>query len=475
MNKQTVRRAGRVLALVASFAATAASAATAAGKGSSPEVISGDVTRLRGTFMTKGQAATFELPGGGTVSFFPDTEASLLTDPQMLMLLPSKKTPTFSVILRKGRVDIDVPDKNPPVVAVAVGTPADTRVVTLSGKASLRADGHNVTAVSYVGLTTVTQGPKLLRLPNGTKRTFLGKSGFQEQPLLKATSWIGGKKVWLALRNSVEVSGYSWAPISGAASYAVALRNQTTAQIVAKASTKEPIFESTGLKLTPGQFELEVAGVDREGFLSPEHRSLGITVVGVDLPPGALIQKNDTILLGSDQTVTLTHAQGLTLTTADHRVNVPADAPFGLAKQDHASILVHPPDGGSPTMLSLARRENLVTAWVGPKYATWPMDPVDLRIDLKDDHGNPLNPSIKPTMHVSIGIEPMPVDWVNEGTSFRAQIPAQTGRGPWVVRLEVLDQHGVIIGRDFVEVDRSQVTWKKHVDRPQFEEEVSPF
>jgi hypothetical protein len=198
-------------------------------------------------------------------------------------------------------------------------------------------------------------------------------------------------------------------------------------------------------------------------------------VVGVDLPPGALIQKNDTILLGSDQTVTLSHAQGLTLTTADHRVNVPADAPFGLAKQDHASILVHPPDGGSPTMLSLARRENLVTAWVGPKYATWPMDPVDLRIDLKDDHGNPLNPSIKPTMHVTIGIEPMPVEWVNEGTSFRAQIPAQTGRGPWVVRLEVLDQHGVIIGRDFVEVDRSQVTWKKHVDRPQFEEEVSPF
>lgn len=463
MNNQTVRLVGRTVALVAATCiTTAAMAATAANHGAAPTVSEGDVTRLKGTFMTRGKAATFTLPSGATVSVFADTEASLLTDPQQLMLLPGRKVATYSVILRKGRVEVSLPESGSSSIAVAIGTPSDTRVVTLSGKVTVRAEGHNVTALSYSGMTTVTQGPKLMRLPSGIKRQFTGKSGFSDQPALAATSFVGGKRVWLCLRDRVGISGYSWAPVPFASGYAVTLRDQATSNVIARAQTKSPLFEAQSLQLSPGKYTLQIAAVDGDGFLSPMATAMDLAVVGVVLPPGAEIQKNDSILLGADQLISLSNAEGLTLTTADHRVNVPAGSPFGLAKQDRASILIHPPGTASPSTLTLIRRENQVTAWVGPKFVTWPMDAVDLRIDLKDARGNPLRPHIKPVMHVTIGIDPFDVAWTADGGSYRAQIPAQTGRGPWVVRLEVLDQNGVLIGRDFVEIDRTKLQPKPH-------------
>jgi hypothetical protein len=416
--------------------------------------------------MTKSQEVTFRLPGGGTIRMFADTEASLLTDPQSLMLLPGKKTTTYSIILRRGPVEIDLPETGAKTLAVAVGTPSDTRVVTMSGRMRLRADGRNVVAVSYSGLTTVTQGSRFARLPNGVKRVYLGKTGTNEQELLPATTWVGGRRVWLATREDVKISGYTWSPVSGAAGYAVSLTETSTGKALARTYVTEPIFQGGDVTASPGRFELRIAAVDRDGFVSPDHRQIDLRVVGVSLPPLAEVRKNDTIVLGADQQVSLVSAEGLTLTTADHRGNVPASSAFGLERQDRASILIHPPGGGDPSTLTLVRRENLVTAWVGPKTVTWPLDDVELRVELADHHGKPLSPRIEPVAKVMLGIEPMQVEWVKEGPTWRALLPAQTGHGPWVVRLEIVDQYGGLIGRDFVEVERSQPPRKKSAIPP---------
>jgi hypothetical protein len=44
------------------------------------------------------------------------------------------------------------------------------------------------------------------------------------------------------------------------------------------------------------------------------------------------------------------------------------------------------------------------------------------------------------------------VSWTRSGNVLSAQIPAATGRGPWVVRVEVSDEFGDPAGRDFLEV-----------------------
>jgi hypothetical protein len=475
-NLRTIRRADRFIGFaMVPFAIALAVNVKAAAKHGPPEVVTGNVTRLKGTFMAKGEPVTIALPSGGTIRFYANTEATFLTDPQALMLLPGKKTATYSVILRKGQVDVELPEEGTPRSAVAVGTSSDTRVVTLSGKVCMRAEGANITTLSYGGLTTVTQGTKLTRLPNQIKRTYLGKAGTTDLGLLGSTSWVGGKRVWLAIRSTVKVSGYTWSPVAGAIGYEIALVDKATGQALHQQRTLDTRLEGDGFDLKPGQYELRITAIDRDGFISPQSQTFDIRVVGVVLPPGAEILKNNTISIGFEQKLSLEHAEGLTLTTADHRGNVPATSAFGLANQDRASILIHPQAGGDVTTLTLVRRENLVQAWVGPKHVTWPLDPVELRIELKDARGQKLDPRVEPTAKVTIGVTPVTVDWIRDENFWHAQLPAQTGRGPWVVRLEVLDQYGVLIGRDFVEVALTQAPRKKDANATNPDPLVDPL
>jgi len=46
----------------------------------------------------------------------------------------------------------------------------------------------------------------------------------------------------------------------------------------------------------------------------------------------------------------------------------------------------------------------------------------------------------------------VPLEFKRDGAWFRGVLPARPGPGPWVVRVEVKDEHGLELGRDFVEV-----------------------
>jgi hypothetical protein len=46
------------------------------------------------------------------------------------------------------------------------------------------------------------------------------------------------------------------------------------------------------------------------------------------------------------------------------------------------------------------------------------------------------------------------VKFRKKGHAFYGRVPPQPGPGPWVVRVDVSDQFGLALGRDFVEVIR---------------------
>jgi hypothetical protein len=197
---------------------------------------------------------------------------------------------------------------------------------------------------------------------------------------------------------------------------------------------------------------LAVAAIDSDGFVSTNLSKVPITVVGLELPGGATALPNDTIVVAPEQQLRLTYAEGLTLTTADHRHGISATEPFGLQGLDRAVILVHPTGGGEACSLTLVRRLPLVSAWVGPKLALWPDDAVALQVSFVDAFGRPPPPSVIPSVNVYVGVEPVVVDWEKHDDLWQAKLPAVHGSGPWVIRLEVTDQYGAIIGRDFAEI-----------------------
>lgn len=439
---------GAILGLVCLAPVSAA----AAGDAASPTVVSGEVVRSRGQWSTKSKPAEWGLPGGGHIAVHDGTDATLLTEPQALALLPEAKIPTYSVILRRGAIDIDVPNANPTRIAVSVGTPTQVRTFTLSGKSTIKVVGRNVIAVCHDGQTTVAQGSKLVRLPTAVKRVYTTK-GFKDRPLLEAPPWVGGRRIWISTTGAaIPISGYVWKPVQGATGYLVSLRELAAGRTLAQSRVALPAMGAFQGSFNPGRYQLEVATIDSDGLPSHEVAQIPVSVVGVEAPGGAVPMPKDTLAIGREQKVRLISAEGLTLTTAAHQTGVAGTKPFGLEGLDRASILIHPAGGGDPATLTLVRRQELVSAWVGPKLATWPSDPLDLQVNFVDGRGVPTPTNIAPAVRVMVGVEPVNVTWNKQGDHWHARLAPMSGKGPWVVRLEVVDQHGVVIGRDLAEI-----------------------
>jgi len=92
------------------------------------------------------------------------------------------------------------------------------------------------------------------------------------------------------------------------------------------------------------------------------------------------------------------------------------------------------------------------SVFVGPKFAHWPGD--RLRVEVKIEGSSPGAPPawITPRFRVQLGIDDLPVTWSQIGDTYVTEIPPQGGEGPWIVRVEVEDQYGHLLGRDFVEI-----------------------
>jgi hypothetical protein len=55
---------------------------------------------------------------------------------------------------------------------------------------------------------------------------------------------------------------------------------------------------------------------------------------------------------------------------------------------------------------------------------------------------------------VTLGVDALDVQFRQRGRVLHGRVPPQPGAGPWVVRVDVADQFGLPLGRDFVEVIR---------------------
>jgi hypothetical protein len=149
--------------------------------------------------------------------------------------------------------------------------------------------------------------------------------------------------------------------------------------------------------------------------------------------------------------VQLTYANGVVMKDGlqswrpvPEEIVLPSDEPMSL----------HVREAGDTRMVStrvLARRVK-TTVVVGPKLVRWPGDSVHVEVIIEGEEGGPQPDWVEPRFRVLLGIDHLDVSWSRRDGRFVAEIPPQVGDGPWVVRVEVEDQYGHPLGRDFVEV-----------------------
>jgi hypothetical protein len=94
---------------------------------------------------------------------------------------------------------------------------------------------------------------------------------------------------------------------------------------------------------------------------------------------------------------------------------------------------------------------------IGPKSLRWPGENAQIEVSFAGAGGAPPPAWIEPRFRVLLGIDELAVTWRREAGKFVTEVPSQTGKGPWIVRLEVEDQYGNSLGRDFVEISSREL------------------
>ncbi len=416
-----------------------------------PTLVKGAGELRGGRFVAGLAGAEWQLPGGGTVRLAPGTIATVMPQPQVLAFPGGRRVPTYSVILTQGRVDTLLADSTRPASAVVIGAPRDVRMLTSSGCTVVVATTGKTRIASLSGSAQVGQKSRLSSLRSGYVRSF-ERDSVVDSPLLSSPQWATGAGVLLALGGPTALHQLTWAPVPGAARYALRVFDQT-GHVVAQVEQPETQLKRAVGPLSPGHYSLELGSLDADGVPSQTSLKQPLTVLGLELPGGASVGRDDRVALGTEQRVKLVPGDGLELTLSGLPGKHSADLPFGLVSGQPTRVALTQRGGGASASFWLVPRPSLVSVWVGPKYVYWPGELVQLEVQMKDASGRPLPAGVEVTPKVLLGLTPLPVEWTRDAATWRAAVPApEKGRGPWVVRVEVEDQWGVLLGRDFVEV-----------------------
>jgi hypothetical protein len=240
--------------------------------------------------------------------------------------------------------------------------------------------------------------------------------------------------------------------VQGARAYRIELRKAVDDALIARFTQSESRVENRLPDLVAGDYHLLVRAIDADDIPGAISAPLVLKVVGVAVPEGAKLQPDARIEMQRSQTVQLTNADGLSLKRATERKVRPANEPVGIANGQATPLMIHDHDTTNACLVWLLPSQSPIVAYVGPKWAVWPHEAINLRVQWADRSGHRLPSDVEPKVSVYVGIRPVEVVWDKQPDVWHAKLDAQPGPGPWVIRLEVRDQTGELLARDFLEV-----------------------
>ena len=398
---------------------------------------------------------TKTLPGGAVLHLAPGTKIEIARTLKLQLGPGTGDTVTQVVNLVSGRVDIDIPlapRSRIPRTAVLIQAPRKASAVAKGGHSIAIAAADRAIFAAVDGDMLAASGNDWKPLPSGLVRTFVGR---EPTPLEHAVPGVPtvnvSRPLLLSLGDSapganVQVGGVALAEHYELSVWRLAEKGRELARRV---DTHDAASDIGGL--LPGQYEVTARAVDSTGIFGKESAARSLRVVGAELPAGARFE-NGAILLGQHGRVKLVGADGLEASYGASAHFVRAPGTVGLSRGDSTVVRLREPGTADEVKVGLEPRALHADVQISPKSARWPQDKLDVSVKLFDARGQALSDSVKVNATVLVDVQPVEVSWTRSGNVLSAQIPAATGRGPWVVRVEVTDEFGDPAGRDFMEV-----------------------
>jgi hypothetical protein len=363
--------------------------------------------------------------------------------------------------LRSGGVRANVVlDKKRPRTLV-IGTPHEGMVAVRPGEAHIVVTQDRAGVASWAGGARVKQGKRTLELESGQATTIAADESLVARAVAPSPEWattVGRldepQPLAVALDSRSGALGLSWRPVTEASGYRFEIASDEAFKTLTEATILKADQHSYVVRSLPeGAYYGRVIALDRDGVGSRPSALAPLRVVGVHMPDGGAVDREaSTIVAPQGTSVRLSGHAHLEMAVDDHQFR-PAASELRVNQTPYLVRLRVEGDYGRETQLHVQPRALKAVIRIGPAWARWPDDAIEMSIAIQDPSGRFDPASVEPKIEVLLGIEPLEVDWKRDGAVMTARLAPRASTRPEVLRVIVRDQGGVQLGRNFLEIE----------------------
>jgi hypothetical protein len=360
-----------------------------------------------------------------------------------------------------------VSDKKRPRTLV-IGTPNDGMVAVRPGEAHVVVTLDRAGVASWAGGAVVKQGKRTLDLGPGQATTIAADGALAARPVAPSPEWAAPvgrldepQPLAVALDSRSGALGLTWRPVADAGGYRFEIGADESFTKVTETITLRADQHAYVVKnLSEGNYYGRVIALDRDGLGSRPSTVASLRVVSVRTPDGGAVDREGSVVVAPQgSNVQLSGHANLEMAVDDHKFR-PAAAELKVDETPHVVRLRFEGDYGRETRLHVEPRALKADITLGPVWARWPDNAIEMSIAISDPSGRFDPQSVEPKIEVLLGIEPVDIDWKREGTRFTARLAPRVTTRPEVLRVIVRDQAGVQLGRAFLEIEQGNVERK---------------
>ena len=408
------------------------------------EVTSGAILAAQSFLFAGKEGATVELPDRSTIRLPEGSEVRFL--PRTKVQIGKGDTPAEVLQISRGKVFAEL---SPSGGALLMKGPQQMAAILKKGSAVVKAGEDSFLLGVFQGAGVLGSGSDFSDVTGGRVRVVRKGEKPAYRDLLRAPEPRLEPAILLQVGSSGGTARLSWGALPGAEGYEVSIRSSkggVSLKKLPKGST-ETLLDG----LEGGDHEISLRGVDAEDLEGPWSAPQRLSLVGMELPPGASAQ-GSMVQLPEKGRLKI-RASGEIEASYDRLTTfVPVPGEVGL-DQGKARVLRLRRRGESrEVQVQLVPRSYQARIRLTPTNARWPQNPVEVEIELVSGNGMPAPSDIELIPRVTLDQEVLTLSFQREGGKLRATVPPRNDRKPHVVRVEVSDQFGFFLGRNFLEV-----------------------
>jgi hypothetical protein len=413
-----------------------------------PTLIAGTAARAGTSVKVGSDGAEWAFPGGSRLTAGPGAELRVFGVPQPVPL-GGKTVPGYTVLVRSGLVKAKVPANGKS--AIVFSAPKKTVVLVTSGETSLVAGEHLAVANAEGDSSVGSEGEPFRALRPGTLEV-LDDDANLRRTLVSSPSALRGGFVAVAYGEEAPLGEFSWDRVENADGYRAELRELDSQRVVARVHAREPRLAQGFAKVPPGKYTLSLVSEDRTGIVSSRPVVQPVRVIGLTLPVGGYIDDSGAVRFPAGSSLPLSNVEGVEMTYGKAQYFMPAPPALELFSGEPRLVRFRVAGSSADSTLWLVPRDARARIEFGPKAPRWPEAPLQIRIRVEDARGQAAPDFIEARPRVLVGVDRAQVEFSRQGEWLHGTLPGRGGKGPWVVRVEVEDQNGIALGREFVEI-----------------------